>query len=220
MDTSKVRCQSYPPRAAAPDTFSVTYEDRTTIEVATQELRNTIDIRALPEWTSSRAHLQKAFEYLESRLTDHCEAPYKLAALYDVCEVVRAFDPTFINTGTVNAAYISDRLCVLPWLDVVTLRKLVAELPDYMVAARACKVSHRNVADFTAAVLEFWRSAPDKISTWQFEARRAFCLTPSSGASERVFVRLKAMFGETQTQSLNDYLEGLLMLAINEREMS
>lgn len=205
------------PTAAAPNTYTVTYEDRNTIEVGTEELRSTVDIRDQDGWKSSRAHLTAAFTYLENRLTDNCDAPYQLSTLYDVYEAVRAFDPTFVNTGAVDTDFVSDRVAAIPWIDMATKRKLLAELPDYLVLCRSCTVGRGDATAFSEAVLTFWREVPDKISTWAFEARRAFCLTPNSAASERVFSRLKASFTDTQLASLSDYLEAALMLAVNQR---
>ena len=89
-----------------------------------------------------------------------------------------------------------------------------------MVASRSAQqIEHGNATEFSEAVLTFWRNAPSKISTWTFEARRVFCLTPNSAASERVFSRLKSMFGDTQIHSLADYIEGSLMLAVNGRQL-
>ena len=207
------------PTAAAPEAYTVRYTDGGTLRVDVNELTSSIDVRELPEWQKSREHLLGAFTYLEDRLRDNCDAPYALAGMYDVCYVVRAFDPTWVTTGgELDSAFIADRLSVLPWLDVMTLRSLAKELPDYLVACSAFNdVSRRSISDFTDAVLGFWRTVTHLCKTWRFEARRAFCLTPNSASSERVFARLKLMFGEMQTNSLSDYVEGALMLAQNER---
>ena len=207
------------PTAAAPESYIVTYSDGGWVSVDVNELSSSIDVRELPEWQDSREQLLGAFTYLEDRLHDNCEAAYALSGMYEVCAVVRAFDPTWVkSSGVLDSAFVSDRLCVLPWLDRDTLQALVRELPDYLAACNAFNdISRRSINDFTDAVLGFWRTITNKCKTWRFEARRAFCLTPNSAASERVFARLKMMFGEMQTHSLSDYVEGALMLAQNGR---
>ena len=48
-------------------------------------------------------------------------------------------------------------------------------------------------------------------------ARIVFAFTPKSGAAERVFSMLKAMFGDQATTALADYVQTAIMLRSNKQ---
>ena len=86
-----------------------------------------------------------------------------------------------------------------------------------MLAARASGMTEiEDMHEFTDTVLTFWRGAT-QLKAWCAAARIVFSIPPTSAASERVFARCKAMFGDQQLSALGDRVEVGLMLAENER---
>ena len=61
----------------------------------------------------------------------------------------------------------------------------------------AC-LSINDAAEYTDAVLAFYRSYNPRFLTWAKAARIIFAMAPSSAASERVFSLVKNMFGKDQ----------------------
>ena len=52
---------------------------------------------------------------------------------------------------------------------------------------------------------------------WALAARVAFAISPNSASCERVFAKMKMLFGDNQMSSLADILEAALMLSYNGR---
>ena len=86
------------------------------------------------------------------------------------------------------------------------LNKLKAELP-----ARAADT------DEQFDILEWWKQNASHLPKWSAAARRIFLIQLSSAASERVFSLLNNLFGDQQTNALQDYVEASLMLQFNKR---
>lgn len=210
------------PRNLAEGEYTTKFEDGTTIEYSREELFNALDIRQEPEWEYAKDALKNSFDYLEKRLSDDpsVDDAYRLGSVYALFKTIRAFDPGFVAKGQLTPAYV-DSMIDLPWLKHADITSLQAELADYMVAAKGSTLSfdHSNLNDFTNNVLDFWRGASCKLATWAKEARRAFCITPNSAASERVFSLLQNMFESNQVSSLSDYVEGGVMLQYNGRTL-
>lgn len=184
------------PTAANPE-YVVTYDDGTKMTFDEVELRNCLDIRVFPEWDIARDSLANAFKYLEDRLTDAAsvERPYRLGAMYAVCSAARTFDPGFVRklAEENDTASIVARLSDIPWLDAETIGRMTKELPALVVASRdtSLSFSKKSITDYSENVLTFWCNISTTAHTgcpiWKAEARRMFCLTPSSAESERVF---------------------------------
>lgn len=201
------------PTASKPDEFEVTYDDGGKLTFNSKvDVTNALDVRDLPAWVAARESLAAAFEYLEDRLTDapSVDSPYRLGAVYSVCSAVRAFNPAFIRALQEEGHHVADimeHLQQLPWLsdDKDAMERMQTELPALVVAVNESKLDFNcsSVTDFSDNVLTFWRNVK-RCPTWKHEARRAFCLTPNSAASERVFSLLKAMFNDKQVASLSD----------------
>ena len=83
----------------------------------------------------------------------------------------------------------------------------VYELPKYLAAASQLTVQREDVADFTQAVLQFWRSHASQLPHWSLAARLMFAMSPSSAACERVFSLLESTFGRDQLRALSDYVD-------------
>eukprot|EP00967_Tisochrysis_lutea_P021904 scaffold24926_cov27-Tisochrysis_lutea.AAC.1 len=100
------------------------------------EIRVAIDVCALPEWPLHLAKVKGAFQYLESRLTDDCQAPYMCEEQHRITGVLRAFNPAFAH-GKVNAFWVS-QLAELPLLaDTPEVEdRLNEELPTYLGACK------------------------------------------------------------------------------------
>ena len=69
---------------------------------------------------------------------------------------------------------------------------------------------HRKVDEFTDfGVLKWWaaHSAQAKFPAWSAAMQIVGSFTPNSAAAERVFSRLKLMFGDLQMTALSDYIQ-------------
>lgn len=65
--------------------YTVKYaSDGTTEDLEEEEIRPLLVVKDLPARASVIAGLVPAFQYLERRLTDECEEPYKCSAMYEV----------------------------------------------------------------------------------------------------------------------------------------
>ena len=98
------------------------------------------------------------------------------------------------------------------------LDDLKQQLPQYMAAsASAPAFDKASVADYSDAILSWWRTNSSTFPAWALAARIVFAISPNSASCERVFALLKNLFGEQQMLALADYVQALLMLNYNER---
>lgn len=191
-----------------------------------QELTNAIDVRKDPGWKYAVDAVKGAYTYLENRLTDDesVEQPYRLrlASVYGMFKYLRAFDPGFVEAEKLTPEFV-DSMISLQWLTPEIVAQLQVERVDYVAAVTnygSSFLDRSDLNDFTEKVLTFWRRSSNKfVRTWKKEARRAFCLTPNSASSERVFEALLRMFDTTQECALSDYLEVAVMLEYNKRAL-
>ena len=133
--------------------------------------------------------------------------------------MVRAFNPNFAALH-IDAPFIDSMSAIkaLDGLDLLTGMK--QELPVYLAAARSAPAfDPSDVEAFTEGVLSWWRTNGNLFPKWAYAARIAFTLTPNSADCERVFSRVKQMFGDQQMRALGDQLRAALMLAFNKREV-
>jgi hypothetical protein len=77
----------------------------------------------------------------------------------------------------------------------------------------------RVVADYSEAILEWWRTNSSTFPAWALAARIVFAISPNSASCERVFALLKNLFGEQQMLALADYVQASLMLNYNGRRV-
>ena len=196
--------------------YNVYYnEDKTTVPQSEQEVRNIIDVTNFPDWQRAVGMVKGAYDYLESRLTDDCHAPYHCSGPYEVCRVSQLFDPSFV-AANLSAAAVEELCDAIPSLS--DRAKLKSEIEAYKTAAAAAPAMNQSdVHIYTEAVLEFWRKHGKKMPTWCKMAKRVFAIPPNSAASERVFSLLEAMFGKDQISALSDMIQGALMLRYNKR---
>ena len=78
--------------------------------------------------------LTPVFDYLESRITGTCDAQYSCVDMYEICRVVRAFNPNFADVH-VDAAFIDAMAAIKPLVGLGLLAGLKRELPAYLAAA-------------------------------------------------------------------------------------
>ena len=176
-------------------------------------------VRDLPERKAICDSLAKAFDYLEGRITGTCDPQYDCSTMYEICRVVRAFDPNFADIH-VNVAFIDSMAAIIPLIGLGMLPDLKRELPLYLVAARnAPALDKSDVAAYTISLLKWWRVNGKSFPAWARAARVAFALSVNSASCERVFALLKDMFGEDQLSALADQLRAALMLAYNKRRV-
>mmetsp|Transcript_2927 Transcript_2927/g.6892 ORF Transcript_2927/g.6892 Transcript_2927/m.6892 type:complete len:113 (+) Transcript_2927:373-711(+) len=111
-------------------------------------------------------------------------------------------------------------MTVIPALgNLVDISKLKAQVHAYLAAAADFVLSNVDVEIYSEGILLWWRRNADKISEWAKAARIVFAITPNSASVERVFAKLRNMFGEDQMHSLSDCLRAALMLSYNKREL-
>ena len=72
------------------------------------------------------------------------------------------------------------------------------------------------MADYSNAILDWWRSNGTSFPAWALAARVVFAIAASC---ERVFALLKNLFGEESMSALADYLQAGLMLNYNKRQV-
>jgi hypothetical protein len=163
--------------------------------------------------------LKPGFEYLEDRILGRCQAPYSCAAEFELFRLVQLFDPTFARQGATTAS-VRSLAAIKPLSgEDELLAQMCTELPAYLAAAADVHVNRADVADFTDAVLAFWRDYAEQLPGWALAARIVFAISCNSASCERVFSLLKRKFGTEQLSALSDYVGGSLMLSYNEREL-
>lgn len=174
-------------------------------------------VRHLPERALVCASLAKGFDYLEERLTGTCDAQYACTTMYEICRVIRAFDPNFADLN-VDTAFIDSMAVIKPLVGLGMLSDMKRDLPLYLAAAKSAPVFDKSDIDsYTESLLKWWRVNGKAFPAWALAARVAFALSPNSASCERVFALLKAMYGEQQMASLADQIQAGLMLAYNKR---
>ena len=117
--------------------------------------------------------------------------------------MVRVFDPNFAAAHA-NPALL-DRMSVITPLNALNmLDGMKQELPLYLAAAAASAPAFDkgSVADYTEAILKWWRTNGSSFKAWALAARVVFAISPNSASCERVFALLKRLFGEQQMSSL------------------
>ena len=90
---------------------------------------------------------------------------------------------------------------------------------DLPVKPRAPAFNRASVADYSEAILEWWRTNSSTFPAWALAARIVFAISPNSASCERVFALLKNLFGEQQMLALADYVQASLMLNYNGRRV-
>ncbi len=95
-------------------------------------------------------------------------------------------------------------------LMILKLDELKAELPTYL--AKADGVSPEMDK------LDWWRKHENELPLWSKACKTVLVVQPSSAAAERVFSLLSNSFTETQTSSVEDYIESSIMLQYNGRK--
>lgn len=209
----------------------VTYPDGHTEHFEEEELRSgkegplpdgedgkpLLVIRDLPERNHIYDALTPGFDYLERRLVGTCDKQYSLVGMYELCRVARAFDPTFA-AAHIDAAFVDSMSAITPLASLGVLPGLKQQLPQYLTAAQTAPAfDNASVADYSTAILTWWRVNGNTFPAWAEAARIAFAISPSSASCERVFALLKNLFGDQQLGSLSDYLCASLMLNYNGR---
>ena len=107
--------------------------------------------------------------------------------------------------------------------EVSTLGMLVSlkqQLPQYVsAAANAPAFNKGSVADYSNAILDWWRTNGTSFPAWALAARVVFVISPNSASCERVFALLKNLFGDAAMSALADHLQAGLMLNYKQRQV-
>ena len=145
--------------------------------------------------------LQPGIHYFLEKFGDDSQCP--LAAF----KAARLFSPSKIYEIQPIAQDV-DVLSVFPFLnESAILANMKAELPTYLAkAANVCP-------DFDT--VEWWSRNEQDLPHWSSVAQKVLLLQPSTAAAERVFSILSSSFSDQQQNSLEDYVEALVMLQYN-----
>ena len=169
-------------------------------------------VRDLPERRAICDALVPGFDYLEARITGTCDAQYSLVEMHELCKLVRAFDPNFALVH-VDAAYIDQMVVITPLNALDMLDDMKQQLPAYLTAAATAPTFDKgSMADYSDAILGWWRANGSSFPGWAIAARVVFAISPNSASCERVFSLLANLFGESQMLSLSDLIQASLML--------
>ena len=144
--------------------------------------------------------VQPGLQYFHEKFgndSDHPVAAFKAA---------RVFSPSKADELRPTAADI-DSLSTFSFFSSSTISSLKEELPTYLAKAS-------NV-DPSMDILKWWKQHSPELPHWSAAARKMFLIQPSSAAAERVFSILNRSFDESQTNSLEDYVEASVMLQYN-----
>ena len=169
-------------------------------------------------------------------VTGDCTAPYDCRHSYEICELAQLFDPSFAaeNAAKIDAAWVQRLAAVIPIAnygqddgagggaaddgDEPTLvEQLEGDLPKYLAAAHGFTCNHKDVDQFTEAVLGWWKNHGEAVGAWAVGAQIIFSLSPNSAAAERIFSQMKDMFGDKQASALADMLQAAMMLRYHKR---
>ena len=182
-----------------------------------QDGKPVLIVRDLLERQAICNALAPGFNYLEARITGTCDRQYSCVEMYELCRVVRAFDPNFADAH-VNAAFVDHMSAIVPLRALGMLDNLKTELPQYLTAAASAPVFNKDsVADYSTGILNWWRINGKSFPVWALAARITFAITPISAACERVFALVKNLFGDEQLSALKDYIQAALKLNYNGR---
>lgn len=201
--------------------YRVRYEyDQTEEDLEEEELRRFLRVTELDERKRIAGALSSAFEYLESRLRGTCERQYDASAFYDMCRLVQVFNPQFA-AQYLTPAWIDELVAkVTPLSQWVDASELKQQCHRYLAAAATFQLNtSTDVEQISDSILQWWRANGKNISAWASAARIVFSFTPSSASVERVFARLRNMYGENQDSSLSDQVLASLMLSYNARKI-
>jgi hypothetical protein len=165
--------------------------------------------------------LVPGFQYLDNQLTGNCNSCYDCTHMYEVCALIRVFDPSWVaeNSQLVDMALVGKLHVVVPIQYWELVPALQVELPTYLVAAKDVAIDRSEMKGYTTAVLDFWKRHHTEIPNWAKAARIVFSFSCNSAACERVFSLLKCMFGDQQLKAVAGYVQGSLMLKYNKRNV-
>ena len=107
----------------------------------------------------------------------------------------------------VDSSTIDQFAAAFPSLSTQTVAGLKAELPSYKAAV--------NDIDPSVDAQDWWKRHEQDLPHWCTAFELVLLVQPSSAATERVFSLLKNSFSQSQSSSLEDYIETSLMLQYN-----
>ena len=200
--------------------FKVRYElDGGEEDYEDDEIRKWVMVNNDPARKAIVDDLQKGYKYLEYRLAAPplCEARYDCSHMYEMMRLVRAFDPEFATTHSIDVAWVENMAKIKPISANSLIEGMKSELPLFLAAARGALFDSQDIEKYSTEVLSWWQTNGKKIPTWAKAARIIFAMSPNSAACERVFSLLASMFTDEQHGSLADQMQAALMLKYNKR---
>ena len=91
--------------------------------------------------------------------------------MYETCRLVRIFDPNFASQY-LDSAYVDSMAAITPLRSLDMLDQLKQEVPLYRAAARSAGAFDKSsVADYTEAMLTWWRTNGGSFPAWALAAR-------------------------------------------------
>lgn len=201
--------------------YRVKYDvDECEQEFEEEELRPLLVVENHPQRKEILNGLIPAFDYLESRVIGTCTtSSYSCKHMYEVCRLVRVFDPNVAIQVLSSSSYVDDLVsCVNPLMEHVSADNLKREIPTYMARAQLVSFADNDVDEYCFNVLKFWKTnAVPELAEWCKAARIVFSMSPNSASCERVFSMLKVMYGERSDSVLADHMQAALMMRFNKR---
>ena len=169
------------------------------------------------EWLElGKYNVQGCFEYF-SRTILRTLAPqmmlYKAARLCNPLSMLALqFSPATVRELLEDKAL----QAFAPLLKKFDVDALITQLPAYKAAVAG--LADRDPAFSVEHIMEFWRMRLTDAPEWCLLVQYMATLHPASAGAERVFSLMKASFGKRQTDALEDYVSGSVMLQYNKRE--
>jgi len=133
--------------------FKVVYDDADEEELDLEELRELLDAYGNKLNGGIVERIAAAFDYLESRLTGTCQKQYDCSHSYEICELLKVFDPSFVSEQgeSINSEWVRRLRRVKPLAPLVNA--LVRDLHLYVPTTRGFTCNRSSVSDFTDYVL-------------------------------------------------------------------
>jgi hypothetical protein len=158
-------------------------------------------------------------EELAWRSWDHLKIVKRARRAPAVVDRLEALPPPRPAGGLFGLGFTVKGVAALPCFENLDalVAGMIVEIPKYMSPASSLRLDRAFVAEFSKAVLQFWRSHATEMPHWAEAARIVFSMAPSSAACKRIFSLLALMFDSNQRRGLMDFVEGSLMLNYNDR---
>ena len=198
--------------------FPFVYDEICTLCEICENPVNIFSDESAAEREKSIECVKPAFDYFLQRMKTDCLPRVAMARLARILNPTRVLD---IGISIDDATAFCN---VFPFKEFRTpefVKSLCEELPAYKSRAASCRIDETGPHSVTAlaeAIWLWWSRQESFLPTWCAAAKVIALISPSSAAVERVFSILRRHFGDDQKRSLEDYVEGSVMLEYNSKD--